>query len=58
MKRILKLAFDAIASAHEKRVRARLLAELDPHTLRDIGLEAEANRRDEALRSAARSALY
>ena len=44
MKRIFSLAIDAIAAARQKRARARLMHELDERTLRDIGLEHEANR--------------
>jgi hypothetical protein len=44
MKSILKLAFEALARAQQKRARARLFSELDERTLRDIGLEHEANR--------------
>jgi uncharacterized protein YjiS (DUF1127 family) len=44
VKRILSLAFDAFAEARQRRARARLLAQLDERTLRDIGLEHEANR--------------
>jgi hypothetical protein len=35
---------DAFAAAREQRRRARLLEQLDERTLRDIGLEDEANR--------------
>lgn len=43
MIRILNLLFDAIASAQKKRAQARMLTQLDERTLRDIGLEFEAN---------------
>jgi len=43
MIRILSLLFDAIASAQHKRAQARVLTQLDERTLRDIGLEFEAN---------------
>jgi uncharacterized protein YjiS (DUF1127 family) len=43
MIRILNLLFDAIASAQKKRAHARMLTQLDERTLRDIGLEFEAN---------------
>ena len=43
MIRILNLVFDAIAEARRKRAQARLLQHLDERTLRDIGLEFEAN---------------
>jgi uncharacterized protein YjiS (DUF1127 family) len=44
VKRIFSLALDAIAAARQRRARAQLLAQLDERTLRDIGLEHEANR--------------
>ena len=43
MIKILNLVFDAVARAHDKRAQARLLQQLDERTLRDIGLEFEAN---------------
>ena len=43
MIRFLNLLFDAIASAQRKRAQARMLTQLDERTLRDIGLEFEAN---------------
>lgn len=52
MKKILTLVFEAIQAAQEKRVRDRLIAQLDERTLRDIGLEHEANRRRERGRRA------
>lgn len=44
MKRIFSLAIEAISAAQQRRARARLIQELDERTLRDIGLEHEANR--------------
>ena len=44
MRTLFKIAIEAFASARQKRVRVRLLEELDERTLRDIGLEHEANR--------------
>jgi hypothetical protein len=44
VKRIFSLAIEAIAAVQERRSRARLLEQLDEHTLRDIGFEHEANR--------------
>ncbi len=44
MKRIFSLVIEAIVAAQQRRARARLLAQLDERTLRDIGLEHEANR--------------
>lgn len=43
MMKILNLVFDAFAEARKKRAQARLLQHLDERTLRDIGLEFEAN---------------
>jgi len=43
MIKILNLVFDAIANAQKRRAQARLLNHLDERTLRDIGLEFEAN---------------
>jgi uncharacterized protein YjiS (DUF1127 family) len=43
VKSFFKSAIEAIAAAHERRSRERLLAQLDERTLRDIGLEREAN---------------
>ena len=43
MKSLFKLAIDSFAAVQEKRARARLLTQLDERTLRDIGLEFEAN---------------
>jgi hypothetical protein len=58
MKRIFRLAIDAFASARYERARARLISELDERTLRDIGLEHEANRARERTRVAMRFAGY
>ena len=44
MRTLFKIAIDAFAAAREKRVRTRLIEQLDERTLRDIGLEHEANR--------------
>jgi uncharacterized protein YjiS (DUF1127 family) len=43
MIKILNLVFDAFAAAQKKRAQARMLTQLDERTLRDIGLEFEAN---------------
>jgi hypothetical protein len=43
MKQILNLVIDAFSSMQKKRAQARMLAQLDERTLRDIGLEVEAN---------------
>jgi len=44
MRTLFKIAIDAFAAARQKRVRERMLEQLDERTLRDIGLEHEANR--------------
>lgn len=44
MKSIIRMAIDAFAAVRERSARARLIEQLDEHTLRDIGLESEANR--------------
>ena len=43
MIKILNLVLDAFANAQKKRAQARLLNHLDERTLRDIGMEFEAN---------------
>jgi hypothetical protein len=43
MMKILSVVLDAFAEARRKRAQARLLQHLDERTLRDIGLEFEAN---------------
>lgn len=50
MKSLFKLAIESFAAVQEKRARARLLTQLDERTLRDIGLEQEANRARERSR--------
>jgi uncharacterized protein YjiS (DUF1127 family) len=50
MKSLFKLAIESFAAVREKRARARLLTQLDERTLRDIGLEQEANRARERSR--------
>jgi uncharacterized protein YjiS (DUF1127 family) len=50
MQSLFKIAVELFAAAQEKRVRARLLTQLDERTLRDIGLEQEANRARERSR--------
>ena len=44
MRSFFKRAIDALAAAQDRRVRSRLISSLDERTLRDIGLEHEANR--------------
>lgn len=58
MKRIFRLAVEAFAAARQERARARLVLELDERTLRDIGLEQDANRARERTRVAMRFAGY
>lgn len=50
MKRILNLVIDAFSTMQKKRAQARMLAQLDERTLRDIGLEFEANHARERAR--------
>jgi hypothetical protein len=38
------MAMEAFVAVRERSARARLVEQLDEHTLRDIGLESEANR--------------
>jgi len=58
MKRIFRLAVDAFIAAREEHARARLVSQLDERTLRDIGLEHEANRARERTRLAMRFGGY
>lgn len=59
MIKILNLVLDAVTRAHNKRAQARLLQQLDERTLRDIGLEFEANHaRDRARRIDMRFGMY
>ena len=59
MIKILNLMFDAFAEAQRKRSQARLFRHLDERTLRDIGLEFEANHaRDRARRTDLRFGMY
>jgi uncharacterized protein YjiS (DUF1127 family) len=53
MLRFFRSAFDAVLAAQERRARWQLAQRLDERTLRDIGLEAEAN----AVRERSRLAL-
>ena len=50
--------FEAIANARMRRERERLLAQLDERTLRDIGLEREANRARDRQRLNLRFGMY
>ena len=59
MMKILNVVLDAFAEARRKRAQARLLQHLDERTLRDIGLDFEANHaRDRARRIDVRFNLY
>jgi hypothetical protein len=58
MKRIFRLAIDAFVTARLERARARLTSQLDERTLRDIGMEQEANRARERNRLALRFGAY
>ncbi|HEU4352568.1 MAG TPA: DUF1127 domain-containing protein [Burkholderiales bacterium] len=58
MKRIFRLAVEAFVTAREARARARLVSQLDERTLRDIGLEQEANHARERNRLAMRFGAY
>jgi hypothetical protein len=58
MIKILNLVFDAIANAQRKRAQARLMNHLDERTLRDIGLELEANKARERRRIDLRFGTY
>lgn len=44
MKRFFSVVMDAIADVQMRRSRRHLLEQLDEYTLRDIGMEHEANR--------------
>ena len=50
MIKILNLVLDAFANAQKKRAQARLMHHLDERTLRDIGMEFEANKARERSR--------
>ena len=43
MIRILERLYDAIVATQKKRAQVRLLNQLDERTLRDIGMDFEAN---------------
>ena len=58
MKRFFHLAWNAFSAARLSRARARLMDELDERTLRDIGMETEANRARERARLALRFGAY
>jgi hypothetical protein len=58
MLRIFRLAYDAVLDVRRKRANARLLEQLDERTLRDIGLETQANIARERTRLAFRLGAY
>ena len=58
MKRIFKLAVEAYETARFERMRAQLAQQLDERTLRDIGMDLEANRLRERTRFAMRFGMY
>ena len=58
MKRIFRLAVDAFMTVRMERARARLIEQLDERTLRDIGMDLEANRARERNRLATRFGGY
>ncbi len=58
MKRFFRLAVEAFAAARQERARAQLASHLDERTVRDIGLEHEANRARERNRLAMRFGGY
>ncbi|HEX6529656.1 MAG TPA: hypothetical protein VF004_07555 [Burkholderiales bacterium] len=58
MKRILNTVVETLFAIREARARQRLIDELDERTLRDIGLDHEANRVRERARIALRFGAY
>lgn len=58
MLRFFKLAYDAVLDLQSKRAHGRLLEQLDERTLRDIGLETQANIARERTRLAFRIGAY
>ncbi|HEX7217837.1 MAG TPA: hypothetical protein VF280_01330 [Burkholderiales bacterium] len=58
MKRIFTSVLETLSAIREARVRQRLVDELDERTLRDIGLDHEANRARERSRIALRFGAY
>ena len=58
MKQILSTVVEAFYAIREARARQRLIDELDERTLRDIGLDHEANRVRERTRIALRFGAY
>ena len=58
MKRILNTVVETFFAIREARARQRLIDELDERTLRDIGLDHEANRVRERTRLSLRFGAY
>ena len=58
MKTFFKLAIEAFANARLERARARVIEQLDERTLRDVGMDLEANRARERNRLAMRFGGY
>ena len=58
MKRILTTVVETFFAIREAHARQRLIDELDERTLRDIGLDHEANRVRERSRIALRFGTY
>ena len=58
MKRFFRLAIEAFAGVRLQRARARMVEQLDERTLRDIGMDLEANRARERNRLAMRFGGY
>jgi uncharacterized protein YjiS (DUF1127 family) len=44
MKKLIRILFLALQDARQRRISEASLAELDAHTLRDIGLDRAADR--------------
>ncbi|HEY8252737.1 MAG TPA: hypothetical protein VIG70_19275 [Burkholderiales bacterium] len=58
MKRMFRLAVDAFMAVRMQRAHAKLVEQLDERTLRDIGMDLEANRARERNRLAVRFGGY
>jgi len=58
VKRMFRLAVDAFVAVRLQRARAQLIQQLDERTLRDIGMDLEANRARERNRLAMRFGGY
>ena len=58
MKRMFRLAVDAFMAVRLQRARAQLIQQLDERTLRDIGMDLEADRARERNRLAMRFGGY